>query len=811
MNDVKSRMDDLYQQAARSVACWTDQMFAGLLVFQWLAGIGLACWLSPRAWSGTISSVHPHIWAALVLGGALISLPLLMIWRSPGQPATRYAVAIAQMLESALLIHLMGGRIEAHFHIFGSLAFLSFYRDWRVLATASAVVALEHYLRGAFWPESVYGTTWGSEWRWLEHAGWVGFIDLFLLYSGWKSRNEMWAIAERQAMLERTNESVEQKVRERTGALQRTEEALRRSTERCELAIRGSQDGIWDWNITSGEVFYAARFKELLEYEESEFPARFETFKSHLHPEDRAATVRAIQQRGTDGKTYDIVHRMRTKSGQWRWFRSRGVVIRNDQGKACRIAGSISDVTRLKSVETELLHAARIDKLTGLPNRALLLDRLQQALDRAACAKDRHVAIMFLDFDRFKIINDSLGHPIGDELLKEISDRIRQHVRTSVSVSRVSEGDTAARLGGDEFVVLLDNLRRPEDVLGVAARLLEAFARPYQIGSHEIFSTASIGIVMNNCDYTRAEDMLRDADTAMYEAKRTGKARYVVFDASMREHIQRRLRLENDLRKAIAAEQMFLVYQPIVSLETGSVSGVEALLRWRHPVEGAIGPVEFIPIAEDAGLILPIGEWVLREGCQQLARWQRSLGAAAPETMSINLSRKQFVSPTLTATIRGIIEDAGIAPGSVQLEITESACMQDLPSAIIAMEAIKAIGAKLAIDDFGTGYSSLASLQQFPIDVLKIDRSFINEVDTDQDTSALVHALTALARNLGIVTVAEGIEQPGQLAALREMGCEYAQGYYFAKPMAPEDVETLIVDSLRPQGLLAEALETAGA
>ena len=452
-----------------------------------------------------------------------------------------------------------------------------------------------------------------------------------------------------------------------------------------------------------------------------------------------------------------------------------------------------SEIEVRKVAEDGLRQAAYVDRLTGLPNRTLLLDRMQQAIYSAQRCADRDFAVMFLDFDRFKIINDSLGHEVGDALLKEIANRLRSQLRSIDTISCVPPGNTSARLGGDEFVVLLEEARRPEDVLVVADRLLEALAQSYQLGEHEVYSTASIGIVSSSHDYACAADMLRDADTAMYEAKRTGKARYVVFDASMRQRVQRRLQLENDLRKAIDGDQLYLAYQPIVSLQTGELASVEALLRWNHPSEGLISPVEFIPIAEDTGLILPIGEWVMRNGCQQLASWQRTLGAAAPLTISINLSRRQFVLPSLTQMIQQIIEEAGIAPSSVQLEITESTCMDDVTSATHTMQAIKSLGVRLAIDDFGTGFSSLAALHEFPVDILKIDRCFVNRVDDEKGTAALIHAVAILACNLGISTVAEGIEKSSQAIALQELGCTYGQGYLFGKPMPAAAIERLVV------------------
>jgi len=393
---------------------------------------------------------------------------------------------------------------------------------------------------------------------------------------------------------------------------------------------------------------------------------------------------------------------------------------------------------------------------------------------------------MFLDFDRFKLINDGLGHDVGDALLCEIAKRLTSELRCGDGLSRPDSGTSAARMGGDEFVVMLEPIRHADDVLAVADRLLAALARPYRLGPHEVFSTASIGIVVACSDYERAEDLIRDADTAMYEAKRAGKARYAVFDEEMRKRVQRRHLLENELRRAIEGEQFTLAYQPIVSLETGRLKSVEALLRWGHPAQGFISPAEFIPIAEESELILHIGRWVLKEATRQMAEWVERLGPAAPPTISINLSRKQFAQSDLAEQVHAAAEDAGLPPSRIQLEITEDTFASDVPTAIATMNAIKGLGFLLAIDDFGTGCSSFASLHEFPADVLKIDRSLLIDIETSKQTAALVHALAILTNNLGLAIVAEGVERASEVIILRELGCHFGQGYYFARPLSPD-------------------------
>jgi diguanylate cyclase (GGDEF)-like protein/PAS domain S-box-containing protein len=460
------------------------------------------------------------------------------------------------------------------------------------------------------------------------------------------------------------------------------------------------------------------------------------------------------------------------------------IVANQLRGSVCFTA-TIRDLTARKQAEVELARAAMYDKLTGLPNRSLLLDRVQQALSRASRSRGLF-ALMFLDFDRFKLINDSLGHDVGDSLLCEIASRLTSELRCGDSLSGPDSGTSAARMGGDEFVVLLEPIRQAEDVPAVADRLLAALARPYRLGPHEVFSTASIGIVVARGDYERAEDLIRDADTAMYEAKRAGKARYAMFDEEMRKRVQRRHLLENELRRAIEGEQFSLAYQPIVSLETGRLKSVEALLRWRHPAHGFISPAEFIPIAEESELILRIGSWVLKEATRQMAEWVERLGPAAPPTISINLSRKQFAQADLAEQVRAAAENAGLPPSRIQLEITEDTFATDVPTAIATMNTIKSLGFLLAIDDFGTGCSSFASLHEFPADVLKLDRSLLVDIETSKETAALVHALAILTNNLGLAIVAEGVERESEVVILRELGCHFGQGYFFARPQSPD-------------------------
>jgi diguanylate cyclase (GGDEF)-like protein/PAS domain S-box-containing protein len=479
-----------------------------------------------------------------------------------------------------------------------------------------------------------------------------------------------------------------------------------------------------------------------------------------------------------------------SKGGELVWQLVNICPLRDSAGKTTHYVTVMENITARKTMENELRTAALTDKLTGLPNRALICDRLQHAVLRFRRNNALHFAVLFLDIDRFKTINDSLGHDFGDLMFKEGAQRLRSALRCGDSVSRSASQDVAARLGGDEFVILLDSVASPDHAILVADRLIGNLSKPYRFGQTEVCTTVSIGVVTSiNAEYT-AEEVLRDADTAMYEAKLAGKGRCVLFDASMHQRVQNRLDIENDLRSAIEARQVFLMYQPIVSLKTGRIEGVEALVRWNHPRRGMLLPGEFVPIAEETGLIIPLGDWVLREACGQFACWRDQLGGSCPPSISVNLSRHQLLLSDLPQTLKQVLTTNGMTPDCLHLEITEGALMKDLAATIQMLTVIKKIGVKLEIDDFGTGYSSLACLRQFPIDVLKIDRSFVTNLNRGQDFVALVQTISQLARNLRIVVVAEGIETVQQMSTLQSLKCDLGQGYLFSKPMTPDEIAT---------------------
>jgi len=429
----------------------------------------------------------------------------------------------------------------------------------------------------------------------------------------------------------------------------------------------------------------------------------------------------------------------------------------------------------------QLARQAFRDSLTGLPNRALFVDRLAHALTRTE-RRGEMVAVLFLDLDRFKVINDSLGHGVGDRVLTGLGQRIAGCLRPD---------DTVARLGGDEFAVLLEDVNDTSGAVAVAERICAEMGRPFVIDDRELFVTASVGIALSISRRTTPEDILRDADLAMYHAKAKGKARYEVFDKSMNTPAQDRLGLELDLRQAVANGDFALHYQPVVDLGSGRIVEVEALVRWKHPQRGLLYPADFVTLSEETGLIVPLGRWILAEACRQLRQWQ---GAAAGEVlgMSVNLSARQLQQPSLVDDIAQALREARIDPAALRLEITETVVMHEAPAALAKLEALKRLGVRLAIDDFGTGYSSLGYLKRFPVDTLKIDRSFVKGIGRDVEDTAIVRAVVTVAKSLGLSVTAEGIETEYQLGELRALGCDRAQGYFFAKPVPADQVPGLL-------------------
>ncbi|OKH54440.1 hypothetical protein NIES2130_28480 [Scytonema sp. HK-05] len=590
---------------------------------------------------------------------------------------------------------------------------------------------------------------------------------------------------------------------------QQSEAALRESEERYRRLIELSPESIAVYsrgklayiNTTGVKLFGAANPEELIgqsienfiylnEQQNPEVQLELLQVKANQPAVNEGKLVRL------DGEVIDV-----EITGIPVTYLSQGatqVIIRDiterKQAEKALLRAKVAEVAKLElekeiavrqQVEEQLLHAALHDTLTGLPNRAFFMNRLKQALDEAKCQENHELfAVLFLDLDRFKVINDSLGHLVGDELLCAIANQIKTCLRHS---------DTAARLGGDEFTILLEKLQDVSDVLYVANRIQQVLSLPFILQGQEVFTSVSIGIALSTTGYERPEDLLRDADTAMYHAKSSGKARCEIFNPKMYTQAVARLQLDTDLRHALDRQEFRVYYQPIVALNSGRIAGFEALVRWQHPERGIINPAEFIPIAEETGLIVALGYWVLHEACRQLQAWQMRFGDNVPGKISVNLSVKQFLQPNLVLQIVDILRKTGLSADRLMLEITESVIMENGNEAATVLSQLQELGIGLSIDDFGTGYSSLGRLHQFPISVLKIDRSFISGMGALSVDSEITEAIVTLAHKLGISVTAEGVETVEQLAFLQELKCEYAQGYFFSPPLDSEAAELLIM------------------
>jgi len=562
----------------------------------------------------------------------------------------------------------------------------------------------------------------------------------------------------------------------------RAQEGLRESEERYALAARGANDGLWDWDVQANVVYFSPRWKSMLGYQESEIGDKPNEWFDRIHDADRERVNEevAAHQKGLVPQ-FESEHRVLHKDGTFRWMLCRGLAVHNDSGKTLRMVGWQTDITEGKVS----------DPLTGLPNRLLFADRLGRLIKHAKRRKDYWFAVLFLDLDGFKMINDSLGHLVGDQLLVGVASRLEKCLRATDTVARLGEGFIVARMGGDEFTVLLEDLKDPGDAKLAAERLMKSVTAPFMLGGREVFTSMSIGIALSNPSYEQAEDILRDADTAMYRAKSRGKARYEIFDADMRASVVARLQLEMDLRRALEHGEFHNVYQPIVSLAAGEIVGFEALLRWQHPTRGQLGPEEFIMVAEETGLIRDLGWWNLREACRQMTEWRADYNAYSQLTMSVNLSPKQFLQTNLVEDIGSLLRELKLPPQSLKLELTESTVMGDPSAAVDMLQQIKSLGISLAIDDFGTGYSSLSYLHRFPLDTLKIDRSFISTIGNGDDTE-IARTILPMALNLNLDVVAEGVETIEQLVLLKKLHCKYGQGYYFSKPLSAEEAGLLL-------------------
>ncbi|WP_242038495.1 GGDEF domain-containing phosphodiesterase [Chroococcidiopsis sp [FACHB-1243]] len=570
---------------------------------------------------------------------------------------------------------------------------------------------------------------------------------------------------------------------------QQAENLFLNASERYDLVMQGANEGLWDWNLENHEIYFSQRWKATLGYADDEIANTLDEWRNRIHPDDKAQFQLELS-RHLDGTTshFEREHRILHKDGTYRWVLSRGLAVRNEQGQAYRMAGSQTDITDRHRAEAQLSHDALHDRLTGLSNRILFQERLEHVLQLAKRQNIFSFAVLFVDLDRFKTINDSLGHLVGDRLLIGIAQRLKACIRSS---------DTLARLGGDEFTILIEDVDDKDDIIRLVERIQQEFKLPFHLRGQEVYANASIGVLIDTANYDCAEDLLRDADIAMYRAKERGRGCYEVFDITMRDRAVAMLHLETDLRKAIINQEFQLHYQPIVALHNNQITGFEALVRWQHSDKGLIPPIEFIGVAEETGLILPLGIWVLQEACTQMRAWHEEFPSHPPLSVSVNVSGKQFAQVDLVDKIRQILAETSFDPHCLKLEITESTIIEDLVSAKAKLSQLQELGIQVSIDDFGTGYSSLSYLSRFPINFLKIDRSFIQDIDTSSERLEIIRAIVSLADSLKIDVVAEGVETASQLAQLCSLqptsGQEhFAQGYLFSKPLNRDAAKSLI-------------------
>ncbi len=630
-------------------------------------------------------------------------------------------------------------------------------------------------------------------------------------------------------------------------------QAVRESEERYALAAQAVNDGVWDWDLVKGTVYYSSRWKQMLGFSGTEIGDRPEEWLDRVHADDRDALLGELSAL-TSGQRPSLIneHRVKAVDGHYRWALCRGLAVPGAGAPVTRIVGSLTDITERCLLEERLRHQALFDSLTGLPNRVLFMDRLSQAVANAKRRPGYTYTVLWLDLDNFKNLNDSLGHQFGDNLLVQVAERIRSQLR---------ESDTAARFGGDEFALLVLDVPDFASVQRIVRRLLGSLRVPYELDGHEVVVTGSLGVATSMTGYDKPEDVLRDADIAMYRAKSTARGSYATFDASMHASALARHKTETELRQAIegsghpaaargdylfgygdaalrtgpgglymagldepgaappegtdAAQapgpqspdgHLELHYQPVVDLATGAVEALEALIRWRHPIRGLVNPLHFLPVAEDSGLIVPMGAWVVAEACHQMVAWHFASVLRPGTRVSINLSNREFWSPRFFEQLDRVLEETGARPDLIALEITEGVIMDDIDRAVEMLNELHSRHIQVHVDDFGTGYSSLQSLHRLPIDVLKIDRSFVAGLGQDDRTAELVRTIVQLGSSIGVGVIAEGVSTPEQHRILLDLGCRLGQGYLFSPGLPPAELAEL----LAPGHLLFEGAATGG-
>jgi len=678
--------------------------------------------------------------------------------KSLGRKWQSIVAALGLVSASGVFVHLSGGVVEVHFHYFVVVVVLSLYEDWVPFLLAISFVVFEHGAMGVISPRSVYDhqAALNNPWKWALIHGTFVLAESVACLVAW-----------------RKNEDTRLDLKHSLDSLSESEERFRSLVQNAsDIAILFDKDA---------HVLYASpSMKRVLGYDPETLLGNSRwTF---VHPDDLDFVIAAWEASvATTEPGAPIEYRVLHADGTWRWVEG---VVGNllDDAAVQGVVLNIRDITERKAAEEAMLHQAFHDALTGLPNRALFLDRLGQALAR----RGRHgslTAVLFLDLDRFKWINDSLGHAAGDQLVVQVASRLQGAIRP---------GDSVARFGGDEFVVLCDELDGEWEAQSIAERLDAALREHFCVEGRDITVTASIGIATTasaTALVSTADSLLRDADAAMYRAKERGRNRIESFQRGMRTIAIERLEVETDLRRALERGELRVHYQPVVRLAGTSMLGVEALVRWQHPTKGLVPPGEFIPVAEETGLIQPLGAFVLNESCRQVAKWNRENPDRTPLSVAVNLSARQMSAADLTRLVLRALNDSGLEPGLLCLEITESVLMEDVSASRNVLQSLKELGVRLGIDDFGTGYSSLLYLRRFPVDFLKVDRSFVSGLGQNSEDGAIVAGVLGLAHALGVEAIAEGVEQPEQADKLAGLGCELAQGFLWSKALAPDELE----------------------
>jgi diguanylate cyclase (GGDEF)-like protein/PAS domain S-box-containing protein len=555
--------------------------------------------------------------------------------------------------------------------------------------------------------------------------------------------------------------------------------------DRYELAAQGADNGLWDWDLTTSRLHYSPGWISMLGYSENECGSTSEEWFKRIHPEDLEQVQGEIASHLEKGSVqFESQHRMLHQDGCYRWMSCQGVITRDEAGRPVRITGFHADIT------AEVV----VDTLTGLPNRHLLLNRLTRAIEKTRKQEDFLYAVFIVDLDLFESGINRLETENGDALIVAAARRLESALRTKDSFSREGRADLVARSGGEEFLILLEGLSEVGEAKKVAERLLKAILAPFAFDGRDVSLSASIGIALSITGYKNPEAVLRDADAALYRAKSLGKCRCEIFDTAILESTQNRLQLEKELHGALSRNEFLVYYQPIVSLSSNRVEGLEALVRWKHPSRGVVMPMEFIPFAEKTGLIVSLNRWVLQEACRQLKDWQKNPRISKKLWISVNITGVQFAQPSLTTEIREILVKTGLDASSLILELTEGMAMENPEAARQLLMELRVMGARIAIDDFGTGYSSLAHLRRFPLDYLKIDHSFVRSIENKPDAREIIRTIRMLAHQLGLRVIAEGIENARQLDLIRSLGCEYVQGFLFSRAVSSEQVESLLLE-----------------